>query len=143
MTALEPYSQREPIAEETEFDASCRGGDDGIRTHDPHVANDRWFVKRDFSAICITADMCVICGFSCQGYHEAPSLSALSTCRCRRFVGRVVGHNVGRRVAVENRMARERTDTMQYKSRGLRRRSDSDKWEVTLSHEDPYTGETV
>ena len=32
---------------------------------------------------------------------------------------------------------------MQYTSRGMRRRGDSDKWEVVLSHKDPYTGETV
>lgn len=30
-----------------------------------------------------------------------------------------------------------------YTSRGLRRRNNTDKWEVTLSHVDPVTGETV
>ena len=32
---------------------------------------------------------------------------------------------------------------MKYASRGLRRRGDSDKWEVTLTHDDPYTGDSV
>ncbi len=32
---------------------------------------------------------------------------------------------------------------MDYKSRGLRRRGDTDKWEVTLSHKDPMSGEAV
>lgn len=32
---------------------------------------------------------------------------------------------------------------MKYTSRGLRRRRDTDKWEVILSHKDPMTGETV
>ncbi|MBQ9002444.1 MAG: site-specific integrase [Eggerthellaceae bacterium] len=32
---------------------------------------------------------------------------------------------------------------MEYTSRGLRRRGDTDKWEVTLSHIDPYTGESI
>lgn len=30
---------------------------------------------------------------------------------------------------------------MRYTSRGLRRRRDTDQWEVTLSHKDPITGE--
>ena len=32
---------------------------------------------------------------------------------------------------------------MKYTSRGLKRRGDSDKWHVTLSHKDPITGELV
>lgn len=32
---------------------------------------------------------------------------------------------------------------MKYSSRGLRRRGDTDKWEVTLVHKDPLTGEAV
>ena len=32
---------------------------------------------------------------------------------------------------------------LRYTSRGLRRRNNTDKWEVTLSHVDPVTGETV
>ena len=32
---------------------------------------------------------------------------------------------------------------MEYTSRGLKRRGDTDKWEVTLSHRDPLTGEQV
>lgn len=32
---------------------------------------------------------------------------------------------------------------MQYTSRGMRRRRNTDKWEVTLSHKDPITGEQV
>lgn len=32
---------------------------------------------------------------------------------------------------------------MKYTSRGLKRRGDSDKWHVTLSHRDPLTGELV
>ena len=32
---------------------------------------------------------------------------------------------------------------MKYSSRGLRRRGDTDKWEVTLVHKDPLTGESV
>ncbi len=32
---------------------------------------------------------------------------------------------------------------MKYTSRGLKRRGDSDKWHVTLSHKDPLTGELV
>ena len=32
---------------------------------------------------------------------------------------------------------------MKYTSRGLKRRGDSDKWCVTLSHKDPITGELV
>ena len=32
---------------------------------------------------------------------------------------------------------------MRYTSRGLRRRRNSDKWDVTLSHRDPLTGELV
>lgn len=32
---------------------------------------------------------------------------------------------------------------MKYTSRGLRRRGESDNWEVTLSHTDPMTGETI
>lgn len=32
---------------------------------------------------------------------------------------------------------------LRYTSRGLRRRNDTDKWEVALSHVDPVTGETV
>ena len=32
---------------------------------------------------------------------------------------------------------------MKYSSRGLRRRGDTDKWEVTLSHKDPLSGEFV
>ncbi len=32
---------------------------------------------------------------------------------------------------------------MRYSSRGLRRRGDTDKWEVTLSHRDPLSGEIV
>lgn len=34
-------------------------------------------------------------------------------------------------------------DNVEYASRGLRRRGDSDKWQVVLSHKDPLTGETV
>ena len=34
-------------------------------------------------------------------------------------------------------------DSMKYTSRGLRRRGDSNKWQVTLSHKDPLTGESV
>jgi len=34
-------------------------------------------------------------------------------------------------------------DNMEYASRGLRRRGDSDKWQVVLSHKDPLTGEIV
>ena len=30
---------------------------------------------------------------------------------------------------------------LRYTSRGLRRRNNTDKWEVTLSHVDPVTGE--
>lgn len=33
--------------------------------------------------------------------------------------------------------------SLRYTSRGLRRRNNTDKWEVTLSHVDPVTGETV
>lgn len=33
--------------------------------------------------------------------------------------------------------------SLRYTSRGLRRRNNTDKWEVTLSHVDPATGETV
>ncbi len=32
---------------------------------------------------------------------------------------------------------------MRYTSRGLRRRRDTDKWEVILSHKDPVTGKAV
>ncbi|MBQ9001492.1 MAG: site-specific integrase [Eggerthellaceae bacterium] len=32
---------------------------------------------------------------------------------------------------------------MKYSSKGLRRRGDTDKWEVTLVHKDPLTGESV
>ncbi len=32
---------------------------------------------------------------------------------------------------------------MRYMSRGLRRRRDTDKWEVILSHKDPVTGRAV
>ena len=32
---------------------------------------------------------------------------------------------------------------MEYRSRGLRRRGDSDKWQVILSHKDPLSGEWV
>lgn len=32
---------------------------------------------------------------------------------------------------------------MKYTSRSMRRRRDTDQWEVTLSHKDPITGETV
>ncbi|MBO7701930.1 MAG: hypothetical protein J6S36_03360 [Eggerthellaceae bacterium] len=32
---------------------------------------------------------------------------------------------------------------MRYSSKGLRRRGDTDKWEVTLSHKDPLSGEIV
>lgn len=32
---------------------------------------------------------------------------------------------------------------MRYMSRGLRRRRDTDKWEVILSHKDPVTGKAV
>ena len=32
---------------------------------------------------------------------------------------------------------------MEYTSRGLKRRRNTDKWEVTLSHRDPLTGEQV
>ena len=32
---------------------------------------------------------------------------------------------------------------MRYTSRGMRRRRDMDKWEVTLSHKDPITGERM
>ena len=34
-----PYSHYELDSEEPKFVVSCRGGDDGIRTHDPYVAN--------------------------------------------------------------------------------------------------------
>lgn len=44
-------------------------------------------------------------------------------------------------MAVENREGKE--EEMQYTSRGMRRRRDTDKWEVTLSHKDPITGEQV
>lgn len=33
--------------------------------------------------------------------------------------------------------------SLRYTSRGLRRRNNTDKWEATLSHVDPVTGETV
>jgi hypothetical protein len=36
-----------------------------------------------------------------------------------------------------------RSIVMKYTSRGLRRRRDSDKWEVMLSHKDPLTGDLV
>ena len=32
---------------------------------------------------------------------------------------------------------------MQYTTRGMRRRRNTDKWEVILSHRDPATGEQV
>ena len=32
---------------------------------------------------------------------------------------------------------------LNYTTRGIRRRRDSDKWEITLSHKDPITGEQV
>lgn len=32
---------------------------------------------------------------------------------------------------------------MEYASRSLRRRRDTDKWEVALTHKDPYTGESI
>lgn len=32
---------------------------------------------------------------------------------------------------------------MRYTSRGLRRRRNTDEWEVTLTHRDPVTGEQV
>lgn len=32
---------------------------------------------------------------------------------------------------------------MQYTSRGMRRRRNTDKWEITLSHKDSITGEQV
>lgn len=32
---------------------------------------------------------------------------------------------------------------MQYTSRGMRRRRNTDKWEVILSHRDPITGEQI
>lgn len=32
---------------------------------------------------------------------------------------------------------------LKHTSRGLRRRQDTDKWEVTLSHKDPATGRSV
>ena len=38
---------------------------------------------------------------------------------------------------------KEMGDNVEYASRGLRRRGDSDKWQVVLSHKDPLTGETV
>ena len=43
-------------------------------------------------------------------------------------------------MAVENRMGGAK---MKYTSRGLRRRRDTDKWEVILSHKDPATGRSV
>ena len=45
------------------------------------------------------------------------------------------------RMAVENREGKE--EAMQYTSRGMRRRRNTDKWEITLSHKDPITGEQV
>lgn len=33
--------------------------------------------------------------------------------------------------------------SFRYTSRGLRRRNNTDKWEVTLSHVGPVTGETA
>ena len=38
---------------------------------------------------------------------------------------------------------REKGSEMIYTSRGMRRRGDSDKWEVVLSHHDPLSGEQV
>ena len=35
----------------------------------------------------------------------------------------------------------EQENKMVYKSRGLKRRRNTDKWEVTLAHKDPMTGE--
>ena len=32
---------------------------------------------------------------------------------------------------------------LRYTSRGLRRRNNTDKWEVTLVHKDPLTGEAM
>ena len=32
---------------------------------------------------------------------------------------------------------------MRYTSRGMRRRRNTDKWEVTLSHRDPVTGKQI
>lgn len=39
--------------------------------------------------------------------------------------------------------SKEMGDNVEYASRGLRRRGDSDKWQVVLSHKDPLTGKTV
>lgn len=43
-------------------------------------------------------------------------------------------------MAVDNSQKRQ---SMRYTSRGMRRRRDTDKWEVTLSHKDPVTGERM
>lgn len=44
-------------------------------------------------------------------------------------------------MAVENRERKD--ETMKYTSRGMKRRRDTGKWEVTLSHKDSITGEQV